>query len=223
MSVFIAVLLPVGLANGDVVSSFSSDADGWNIADCNYSASTGTNYNSVNAWFDVVHNSTGGNPGGYIDRFDPTGLTYMFNAPSKFLGNKSAYRGGTLSFDLKSTYSDWTNDNVVVLIGADPAIVMVCEITMPPTSWSGGINNPNPYSIDLVYTSFKYNSKSGSAVTQADFNSVMADLSALRISAEYGQGLVETSSLDSVSMTPEPVTLAILATGSLGLLRRRKH
>ena len=87
----VAFALSIAQASADTISStFDTGAEGWSALDPtgDYTAS----------W-----QSTGGNPGGFLqgNESNPLGDTGYFIAPSKFLGNLSAYAGGTLTYDLK--------------------------------------------------------------------------------------------------------------------------
>lgn len=53
------------------------------------------------------HVATGGNPGGFARTVDGgRGATMYWSAPGKFLGDKSAYYGGILGFDLRQSAVD---------------------------------------------------------------------------------------------------------------------
>jgi hypothetical protein len=103
--------LSIAQASADTISStFDTGAEGWNAVDPtgDYTAS----------W-----QSTGGNPGGFLlgTETNPLGGTGYFIAPSKFLGNLSAYAGGTLTYDLKViSGTDYFNDvDVIISNGAN--------------------------------------------------------------------------------------------------------
>ncbi len=74
------------VAQEPIVSTFASDDEGWE-------ASGGM----------LSYQASAGNPGGYVEFEDlETGLGFVV-APTAFLGDLSAYDGGALKFDLKST------------------------------------------------------------------------------------------------------------------------
>src|ERR1043165_7470018 len=77
----------------NVVSDFSTNADGWTIFNMSSGASAGAAH----------YNAAGGNPGGYIDdngtAVGPVILS--LEAPAKFIGNKSSSYGLNLKFDIK--------------------------------------------------------------------------------------------------------------------------
>lgn len=194
-------------ASAAIESTFDTDADGWIVMDC----ANGGPWSPIGPYL-VNWISAGGDPGGHIDRQDPSTNTYFFQAPAKFLGDRSAYIGQALEFSIRTDIYDYFGADVVVLVGAGMTIV----------ADHGGIDSINTWldkSIPLVQGNFQYNSLSGAVVSEADFQAVMADLDALRISAEYGdQAGEENTDLDSVRLIPEPATLSLLSLGFLGLL-----
>src|SRR5437868_560716 len=79
-----------------VSSSFTADNENWRVV-----AYPSTTYTSAPTDFGLATwLSTGGNPGGYIRSFDPSGGDTYFTAPAKFLGNQSAAYGTALEYDL---------------------------------------------------------------------------------------------------------------------------
>src|SRR6267378_753396 len=87
-----------------VTSAFSVDDDGWRDVRV-YSADTFTSFdNYYTPPFAPPYNATAGNPGGTISVQDIAGeASAEFAAPTKFLGDKSGYYGGTFAWDYKST------------------------------------------------------------------------------------------------------------------------
>src|SRR5262245_36980182 len=87
-----AFALSIAQASANTVSStFDMGPEGWSALD----QQTGD--------YTASWQSTGGNPGGFLQGTENIALggTGYFIAPSKFLGNLSAYAGGTLTYDLK--------------------------------------------------------------------------------------------------------------------------
>src|SRR5688572_24152831 len=66
------------VANAQVTSTFDTDADGWTLINDN-----------DNVTATLIHNTSGGNPGGYISADLATDLypAFFWTAPAKFLGN----------------------------------------------------------------------------------------------------------------------------------------
>jgi len=177
-----------------IESTFAGGLDGWQIVDMD---PQWPNWPTVLATYAPTWHASGGADGGaYIDVFDPSMDRAFFDAPGKFLGDKAAYLGGSLEFDLRCDHDDWPYMNVLVLVG--DGRVLAREFDLPVVDvW-------NHYAIELVHTDFKYDHMDGDPVSAEDFAGVLADLTAVRISAEYGNGLVETTGLDDVRLIPPP-------------------
>ena len=131
----ILVLVLVALSSdstlANVQSTFDDDAEGWIVRDANCS-----NYAQTNATQTLDWQSTGGDPDGYVIHSDVNEFCSFFSAPSPYLGDMSAYAGGTLSFSLASTESDWQGSDVVVLIGAGKVVCWRLPLSPPlPPSW----------------------------------------------------------------------------------------
>lgn len=91
---------------------------------------------------------------------------------------------------------------------------------MAPIAQPSRLNQFVDYTLPLVHTGFRLNNAAGLTPTEAQFASVMADLTLLAIPGEFANGLVETTSLDNVIL-PEPATLVAMSMALL-LLRRRR-
>jgi len=180
-----------------VDSSFDTELDGWSfVAD-------------VKA-FDWV--DTGGNPGGYVQAVDyATGAVWYFVAPEKYLGDKSAYAGGELAFDLKqSSLSSQFDDEDVVITGGGKTIAFNTEDN-PGLDWTH-------YSVSLDTDSdWRLGSVSGEAASQADIDAVLADVTSLWIRGEYVVG-ADTGGLDNVRLSPDPSAVRVLSDTTLGEL-----
>ena len=180
-----------------VDSTFDSGLDGWSfVAD-------------VKA-FDWV--DTGGNPGGYVEAVDyATGAVWYFVAPEKYLGDKSAYAGGELEFDLKqSSLSSQFDDEDVVITGGGKTIALSTEDN-PGLDWTH-------YAISLdTDCDWRLGSVSGEAASQADIDAVLADVTSLWIRGEYVVGS-DTGGLDNVRLSPDPSAVRVLSDTTLGEL-----
>ena len=82
----LGTFVAAGAVNATTISSdFSTDLEGWTI-----SAGSGA----------LSHSATGGNPGGYLFVDNAEGAVIVRAiAPAKFLGDLSAFDGGSLTFD----------------------------------------------------------------------------------------------------------------------------
>jgi hypothetical protein len=181
---------PALTSRADIVSSFDTDADGWTCADLR---SYPGPYDPPIGYYTLTWIATGGRPGGYVSRHDPSNYSFSFQAPAKFLGDVSAYYGGRLRFSLMTTTADWGSDNVVVWVGNNGKIIVSQIGSLPGTTWTD-------YQIILLESNFRYNHKNGAVVSKADLLGVLGDLKALRILGEFGSQVVETTSLDTVKL-----------------------
>lgn len=203
----VVVLACSGLALA-ASSTFTSGNEGWNLTDLPGNA---TAYTPALGTFPVVHDSAGG----FISGTDPTNNTIFFGAPAAFLGDQSAALGGTLTFDLRTTHDTWTIDTLVVVAGTN-GTVLVAPIAQPPVNvWSS-------YSVAISPAGWRVTNPAGAVPTPTQLADVLSSVSMLAIPAEFGNGLVETTSLDNVSLNvlPEPASLGAIA--FLGLAKRRR-
>jgi hypothetical protein len=189
----VLVALP---AKANLTSTFDSSAEGWNAVD-----PTG-DYTS--SW-----QSSGGNPGGYLQgsETDPLGGTGYFYAPASWLGNWSAYTGGTISYDLKVfDGTDYFNDLDVIISNGSNSV-----------SWSSNINPVGDGWVTFQVQLTAANFSGGSSLA-----SILSNVTSFSIRGEFITG-AEVEGLDNVRVaavatgTPEPSTWAMLLMGFAGL------
>lgn len=188
-----------------VTSSFDTDSEGWQAI--------GDVAGTLN-W-----SATGGNPGGHVSITDLTtgGVTY-FVAPAKFLGDQSAAYGTTLGFDLMQVYSGGPNQfNAEDVILQSASLTLVYDTSVNPAngSWTS-------YAVPLAAGGWKVSSLAGPVATAQQMQSVLANLTGLRIRAEYQTG-PDLDRLDNVTMVPEPATLALWGAGLGALMLRLRR
>jgi len=186
-----------GLAQPIIAEShFDADAEGWTaMRTVNLSPLDPTPVPSGNlAWVE-----TGGNLGGYFQHVDPNdGRTSYWQAPSGFLGDRSAAYGGVLSFDLKQSSTGSQYDIADVVIQGAGMTLAANTSYNPRVSWTR-------YHVLLAAGGgWHVDTLSGPAATPAEVQQALAALTALYIRAEYRSGN-DTDGLDNVVLTgPSP-------------------
>jgi gliding motility-associated-like protein len=172
-------------------SSFDTDTEEWTALDSN----TGST---------PAYQATGGNPGGFIQVFDGVGGTATFYvAPAKFLGNKSAYYGGTLKFDLQVSITPNSSTAGVRLVGGGITLVKLLtpEFNLPAVApaWT-------TYTLRLDESvAWRVASTTGPLATAAQIQTVLTDLTELAINGEYSTTGADGGGLDNVSLTESEV------------------
>ena len=161
----------------------------------------------------LSHSSSGGNPGGYLKVAEGGGDTFEVVAPTKFLGNLSAFKGGLLSFDsvLISTSSYTFGDGFgrVTIIGGGYNATLDLAPNPPETTWK-------TYSALMLASTW--------GVNDLQWNAILANVSQIRIILESVVGW-ETMGFDNfkVQSVPEPATILLLASGLAGLVWMRRN
>lgn len=211
----------VSAAHAAPVENFDNGTDGWQIADF---VSGTADFSNPNLILSPDFQTTGGADGAaFISKLDFDNGSFFFQANSSFTGNLSAYYGGTLSYSQKDTFpagfDQWRGDPDVVLVSGNQSIVFQ-HAANPGSDWT-------PYATLLTETGWLNGNLNGSAVSKAEFQSILSNVTAFYIRGEYVAGSVENVGLDSVSITPvpEPSTAGMLL-GGLALcawMARRKN
>lgn len=188
---------PPEFVGARVQSTFDAGIDGWSfIADV-----------KEFLWVD-----TGGNPGGYLEAVDyATGQIWYFVASQKFLGDKSAYSGGTLQFDLKQsgTWSQFDADDVVLTGGG--LTIALDTLDNPGVDWTH-------YAVAFdTTTDWRIDTRTGSVATQAQIDTVLGNLASLQIRGEFISGS-DTGGLDNVVMAPTGSAVRVLSDSTTGNL-----
>ncbi|UCH25258.1 MAG: hypothetical protein JSV66_15185, partial [Trueperaceae bacterium] len=135
------------------------------------------------------YNAFGGNPGGYIW---PAAIAFVnnptisFNAPADFLGDKSAYYDGTLSFDLREYVKDALQTRFtpnVVIYGGNGVVVIKPGTKHESTAWTTidvSLNETN-----WIYFVPPAGKNFGAQVEKTDFENVLNNIVGLNISGAY--------------------------------------
>ena len=173
------VTVSVG-ALANIITTFDSDLEGW----------TTINDAQGLSWV-----ATGGNPDGHATATDVgTGATWYWSAPSAYLGNKSPFYLGSLSFDLmqSSTNSGYDNDDLRI-VGAN-GVTLALDLAPPGADWTH-------YNVSLSTNSnWRIGTENGAAATQTQIAEVLADIDNIYIRGEYRSG-ADTGYLDNVVMS----------------------
>jgi laminin B (domain IV) len=191
------VLLSTGAAFADshviVSSTFDTDADGWVAKDLAF-PNPGVPPVPLNT-FTPVYQPTGGNPGGHLSLADPTANAWYWYAPAKFLGDRHAAYGGTLSFDLAVTGTGTPFDEEdVILVGGGVTLVFTLP-ARPGTSFTS-------YQATLTEAGWKRDTRSGPAATLADMQTVLGALTYIR--GEYLLASDDVGRIDNVVIAAAP-------------------
>ncbi len=209
--VFGAALLALaaGVANAQT-STFDTDAEGWSVV----------NDVSGFTWTDQI-----GNPPGAVQANDNvSGVIWFFNAPAAYSGDRSAAFGTAITWDLygiRGNHTSVSNIADVILIGNGTAIGI--DVDAQPvngqwTSWSAPIMaSANWRTVPNLSTG----AFAGAALTDAEIQAVLANLTGLRLRGEFTSG-ADSAALDNVNMVPAPGAIALLAVGGLCIARRRR-
>jgi len=180
-------------------STFDSDHEGWTV--------TGDVHGFQ--WLPAE-----GVPPGCIKGVDDvSGYTWYFVAPTKFLGDKSGAYGNTLSYDIWISTRDGSpwNDACITLFG--PLDLYYYGLFPPAQAWTY-------FEVDLTETA-GWKKGDGTAPSEQEMRQTLANLTGLRIRAEYRTG-DDYAHLDNVTLVPEPATLALLGLGAAALVARRR-
>ena len=183
----------VGTAYGSV-QSFSTTAP-------SYQTISSTFDTNANGWTvsggAIYYNSTGGNPGGFVEFEDFEDQCGSFAAPDKFRGDLSVYAGGTLGFDLKNTY-----DNSGFMLGCFGTIRISSSTLYAET-------NVVPYdSFFTDWTSFSISMTADAwEVTSEQWDSILTNVTSITILMDPQMGYYDLSGLDNFILTSPPLKI----------------
>jgi hypothetical protein len=172
---------PTGLTN-----TFDLTSENWLIVNYPFRSHV-----PAPAMSSLPFDGTFGNPLGSVrvgEIYAETGIA----APAQYLGNKLAFYGGSLAYDIYLRYTDHATYPAVVLNGGSTSIYY--DTPSPPLdAWQHNI-------VPLSEAGWKISS-SGQAATQAVFRAVLSNLVGLYLYTEWHSGADDTS-VDNISMTP---------------------
>lgn len=167
-----------------------------------------------------------------IESYDSSDFA-VFSAPGpKFTGDKNAYYGGSLSFDLVTQFrSNNTASNFTLALGTGSLVLSGATVLY----WYGGQPSTTQYThfvANLSPADSRWRigggpSGGGTIPTEAQFRAVLGDVKFLYIPVEWNAG-PDSSRLDNVffsaAAVPEPESWATLLLGTtiVGYTARRK-
>jgi hypothetical protein len=218
----VALGLAAQAASADVVSSFSSNDEGWR--GLSFTDFSTNNFTVNNGPYSLNYHATGGNPGGYVGvDVDPDSGYFTFLAPSAYLGNMTGATG--LSYDFIHP-SGAINLNFldVILEGGGLRLIFKSSPDFGPDGTWKTVNAS--FTPSAAWHVTNYN---GVAPTAGQFQTVLANLTGLYINGEYTNGS-ESAGLDNVRLftagtaapLPSSFAMALLLLPALFLLRRRR-
>ena len=191
------------MADADIVSTFDGENNGWAIVAYPFRAAVIGPPATSPLPFDAGF----GNPAGSVrvgDVYAETGIT----APTAYLGDKRAFYGGTLTYDIYLRYTDNVIYPAAVLVGA--AMLLHDDAPSPVLEqWESRV-------VPLSEPGWKIGG-SGVPVTHDDFMSVLQTLAGLYIYTEWHTGADDTN-VDNVVLAASGTAVgdaagALLAVG----------
>lgn len=177
-------------------SGFDKDASGWTVQG-------DSDATSVKPDFD----GRGGNPGGLITAKDEvTGGTWYFVAPSRYLGDASSAAGKSLRWDVLTTDASSPYEAFDVMLEGGGKVL----VTSQPKDPKAGAWTTRSVLLDTGAWRIAPDAEVNPEIdvsdlpeaTRADIETVLADLSGLRIRGEFNDG-PDTGSLDNVVLGQE--------------------
>ena len=208
---------PVSASTITISSLFTTSLEGWTTTD-----TLGT----------MTQQATGGNPGGFLSHDNSELIIAQLIAPAAFLGDLSAFIGGTFSFDGSllgngGLFFDGPNGipggvyldyGIIQFIGPS----LTAQIDLLPNGAVPPLGSWQKFSVGLNAAAF--------GLSSANFSALMQNVTGIRITIEglWGNEIegVDNITLQSpdTAVVPEPATLGLLAAGLVAMVaatRRR--
>jgi hypothetical protein len=188
--VLVAAVIAAPAAHGQNImaeSTFDVNDEGWTMWD-----------SILGGPLPVIWSSAGGHPGGHIYLKDPSGGSFAFRAPAKFLGDMTCAFNGTISRDLKTDHFDpGGRDMGLSIYGTGNIAIWNTEHMNVLNTWvtsvwtlnkGGGWTFRNILGID-------------SPATNDNILQVLHNVTVISIWTETIVGMDETTRLDNVRIT----------------------
>jgi len=175
------------LCHAQIVSTFTSDDEGWTAA---YTSGTAATFEYV---------STGGNPGGHLSATPPTSggsvnlsFGWYWVAPDKFFGKNDFTYGKHIRFDLKQSTAGTDNSVGDIVIRNGSSSIHYRFPEKPGTDWTS-------YSIPLdVSADWRWSTAGGNVAYEHQIRAVLANITQLQIRCKWINVAGYSSQLDNV-------------------------
>lgn len=214
----IAAVAVSGTASAGIVSfNFNTGNQGWQTGDV---ASAIANTNGMANWSN-----------GQLVVTDIANQAGVF-APTDVLGNQSAAYNGSISFDVSDTLNDGVPYAALILYGTNGFAASVDA--GPPSTNNSALTTFSFVLNESVFGKFTGGYNTGGAITQAEFQAILGNLSGIGFTTEYNTG-GDDSRFDNAVFNgfanqnapggvPEPATwaLTIAGFGAIGGAMRRR-
>jgi hypothetical protein len=184
-------LVSAALSGSVVQSTFDADAEGWGTLN------DATSF----TWTDEL-----GNPGGSIRATDQSsGQWWFFAASDAYLGDKSSYFGGELSWDIYGIIGNQNTINRADVMLAGGGITIGINGPVAPVNgqWTSWMVKFDTSANWRRVSSVANGTLNSTPATVEDFQIVLADLEGVYIRGEYTVG-ADSTAIDNVRLAPPP-------------------
>jgi len=121
--------------------------------------------------------------------------SFYCQAPAKFLGNRTTSFSGTLSYTLNLSAANGVVDGTPDIEIDGSGLVLVVKIPLP-------VPGANSVSVRLdTTTAWRLSTLGGALATNTDIKNCLANITAIKLRAEFSSALQDTDLLDTVVMT----------------------
>ena len=189
-------------------SSFASSAEGWIGVTLPFPA-PGAPPVELGSPISSPWLPTGGNPGGRLYMADPdgsqsTGNVQYWKAPPSYLGDKSAWLGGQLRYDVRvqTALGSFAQEDVL-LTGNGVTLAWFANVNPSSNVWT-------TFTVPLQASAWRVGTRTGPVATPAQLAAVLSSLTSVYLRAEFQNG-VDLLDLDNVAFT---TTAAVTPFGS---------
>jgi len=197
LSFLVLAALPAALVAQ--TSTFEGSSDGWFGVTLPYPAPGNPPTELATTALPTLQ-TTGGNPDGYLRMVDPDGTqpvghTQYWKAPLSCLGDRSAWLGGVLRYDVRvfTTLGSFAQEDVL-LTGNGLTLAWFANTSPTPNVWT-------TFAVTLQAGTWRVGTRTGPFATQSQLASVLASVTSLYLRGEFQNG-PDTMGLDNVAFGP---------------------